>query len=480
MTSGAATMERPGRYTDQYMPTEAPVYRITDIDLSRWANEGVKLLMVDVEACLGETGSEQLEVEHVKHIQEAHEVIPHIALWSNKKIRTEDDRDLVAGWGDQVGADAIFTPIDSSQRKPSPVNAYKAMQMFGVKPSETGVIDDKASAGVRGGSFAGMEHRAWTRAFGDDRHIGDRIVRDPFEAILRVRAHLLLTPTFREQLAVDPEEIADMPLSKMIDLFDGPDGQDKIVGYGIEDIALDESILQTLKQPAYRQALKTVKDIADYYGEQPVEQLKNFLHEHGRTTADGLVLFRLLAAFGVAAVSRSNMKADVKQKLTLGLVAGAYASDAVDGFAARRHKDGATKKGGALDQNVDKFLSIVVDIFPLISQQLMSNPDFVVTAAREFGVTAVRRPFKQRGIDTSSVLSGKISTGAKAAIQGFSLVAGKRYPIANRLLQHTATGLKVASMVHAPFVWIEKHEMKQHEALQRQLGACGLIAAHEL
>ncbi|HSX24331.1 MAG TPA: CDP-alcohol phosphatidyltransferase family protein [Candidatus Saccharimonadales bacterium] len=474
-------LEQSGSYWNQYTPTEPPVYRATDIDYVKWAAEGVELILWDVEGTLGERGSEELAfASAVEDAREAN--IPYHALHTNVPIRSKEDRRLLHAWGERTAADLILTPLDPTERKPSPVMTYKAMQHFEVEAAQAGVVDDKVSAGIRAGYFAGLTHRGWTRPFGANQHTGDRLVRTPLESLLRLRAHLLLTPVLQEKLKIDKataDHLAELPLNKIAELYERsqePDNLDNIVGYGIEDIALSPQILRSIRQPLYRRALGEIKHAIDYYGESPAEKLKAFLYEHGRSTANSLTYARLAFAAGIVALNLSNMDPKNKQRITTGLVVLAQLTDVIDGPAARRHKKGATKKGGDEDREIDKILSAAIDVFALLPMEAIDKLNTEITLARDIGITALRKPFIARGIDATSIWSGKASTTTKAAAQFFGLAAGKRFPTANKTMQFTASGLKVVSMAHAPFVWIERHERARHEAnnARRQLGTVAL------
>ena len=450
------------------MPTSAPVYRITDVPLDEWAADGVRLLLVDIEATMGITGEPKLIEENLEHLHAAHENIPYIAGWSNKSIKSQSDRDLVASWGEQMGTDAIFLPLGDTDFKPSPINAHKAMKLFGVTAEETGVVDDKASAGVRGGSFAGLQHRAWTRPIPGNQAKGDRFVRTPLETLLRIRAHLLLTPTLQETLELNhtAEQLSQLPLPEIIQLFDKQgvgDNLDQIIGYGKDDVNISDEIYESLKQPVFRQALKSLQDNYDYYSASPLEKFKAYAFEHGRNTASALTYGRLAIAMGIYAIERTDIPESVKVKLEAALVGLGIITDVLDGPYARGHKHGATERGGVEDQFIDKALSGVIDIFGLLPRDLITKNDILLTFSRDIGMTAIRVPFKNRGIDTKSIKSGKIAMGVKGGAQLFGLASGNRYPNVNKVLQRSSTILKLGSMVQAPAVWIEQHELIQHK-----------------
>lgn len=461
-------MNRATIFAEQCMPTEAPVYRVTDVPFERWTSEGVRGLVLDVEDTMGQRGSRELIAEHVGRIIEAREAgVEFVAISTNKPVTTREDRRTISAWGDQLDADLVLTPLSPDQGKPSPVMCYKFMERFGLDPREVGVVGDKATADIRAGFFAGVKHRAWTRPLGGNPHMGDRLVRAPFEAMLRVNAHLRLNPVVNEHAVKELEggvNMADLLALVAEEIEPGvPDGQDMIVGFGVPDIELSEEILASIKRPAFRVALEEIKNTADKYGETPAAWLKSFLHEHGRDVADAFTWARLGLAIGLGYASQKELKPETMQKLTAGFLVLAAFLDGGDGPAARAHKDGATTQGGIDDQSIDKALAAAADVFTMVPGGLTTVTDALLTNGRDLAITGVRRPFLQRGIDTKSIMSGKVAKADKDIAQIFGAAVGNRYPVANRLLQRSATVLKLGSMAHAPFVWIEQHELKQHQ-----------------
>lgn len=450
------------------MPTEAPVYRASDVDFERWADEGVRLILWDYEATLGETGNPEPIAELAGCIPKARELgIPHHALTTNFHIQTQGDRQMVRAWQEHTEADLVLTPLQPNQAKPSPVMAYKALRHFKLLPEEAGVIGDKATADMRAGYFAGVQHRAWTRPFGDNRHIGDRVVRDPAERVLRVLAHLRHTPRLLDTVSTEAvsEELFDQDPS-LREIIPGiPDGQDKIVGFGMADIELDEITLALIKTPAYRQALQDMSNLKQRFTEAPAAQMREFMHEHGRITADVLTYSRLALAAGLLAVNRRNsLSPEAKRRLSTALEVAALATDLFDGKAARAHKHGATAQGGVGDQTIDKVVEAVTDIFVLLPNEAIDELQIAITSGRNLGMTALRKPFRDRGMDTRSIMSGKVAAAVKGGAGIFGTALAHRYPVANRRLQLAATTLKVTSALHGPSVWIEDYERQQHLA----------------
>ena len=457
-----------------YMPTKLPVYRVNDVDAEQWAQEGVRGLLLDVEGTLGETGASELLPEYVDWVVRARDAgIDFVGLWTNKTIDSVADRQLLRGWQEQVGADLVLSPDQPSHAKPSTYGAHQAMQYFGLKPQEMGMIGDKATADMRAAALAGIEHRAWTRPFGGHRHIGDKLVRDPVEIALRMQAHLQFTPKG------DSEPLASgnlMLISSQTDVetlpeFGLPDGLDNIVGFGLSDIELPEHLLADMQSPVFRKAFENLQELFADQTQVPADKIRAFLYEHGRTAADALTYSRLAITAGVALIHFSNLSPDTKRKLHATLLATAYATDGLDGFAGRGHKDGATAKGGDDDQRIDKALTATADLLAMVPAGLLSRKEAGASILRDVALTLAREPFKARGMDTKSIRAGKNALMLKAAAQLVGLALGPRNPHANWVLQKTATGLKIVSAVKSADSWLEQQEFKNHIAIQSRRAA---------
>lgn len=452
-----------------YMPTELPVYRMNDVDAEAWAQDGVRGLLLDVEGTLGETGAAELVPEHVQWVHKAREAgIDFVGLWTNKTVGSVEDRQLLRGWQEQVGADLVLTPHHPSHAKPSSYGAHQAMKYFGLKPQEMGMIGDKATADMRAAALAGIEHRAWTRPFGGHRHIGDKLVRDPVEIALRMQAHLQFTPKG------DSEPLASgnlMLVSSQTDIeelpkFGVPDGLDNIVGFGLSDIELPEHLLADMQSPVYRKALENLQTLFVVHTDVPAQKIRDFLFEHGRTTADALTYSRIAITAGIALVQFSNLSPEAKRKLHVALLTTAYATDGLDGIAGRGHKDGATAKGGDDDQRIDKALTATADLLAMVPAGLLSRKEAAARLLRDGLLTLVREPFKEREMDTKSIRAGKNALMLVAAAQLVGLALGPRNPHANWVLQKSATALKLVSAVKSADSWLEQQELKNHLDIQ--------------
>jgi hypothetical protein len=353
--------------------------------------------------------------------------------------------------------------------KPGPVLDYAVMEHFKVGPQAMGATGDKATADVQAARSAGIGHIAWTRPFGANRHVGDRVIRDPAENLLRVIAHYRYTPQLRDRAQLLSLKDGELLRPDFLDLeavtMGDPEfaGQDKIAGFGLPEIDLDDELLAQLRQPLFRQGLQEVADIKNRYDESAAaEVIRQFLYEHGRTVANVLTFSRLGIAAGMVAVNMSQLDPEAKKKINITLEALQLATDLFDGPASRAHKDGATVKGGQDDQNIDKVIELVTDLFVLLPNGAISPLLVLASGGRNASMTAIRQPFRDRGMDTKSVFSGKVAAAYKGGAQIFGTLLGDRYPALNRKVQIGAVALKLGSAVHGPLVWTRNYEYHQH------------------
>lgn len=454
---------------ESYMPTEAPVLQLNDVDLGRWIDEGVQALILDWEDTVGEAGATEGRPDIIEYLERyrGERGIQFTAITTNKMPKSNEDRRLLEGWGEQISADLVIHPLHGSERKPSPVMGLKAMEFAEAEagiPKDGamwGLIGDKATSDVRAANFAGIEHIAWTRPFGGSaRHPGDRFVRDPFEQVIRVAAHLKLNPV----LQPEEDKKYDEKLTIIKNELELPeDFPNRIVGDGIADIQLSAESLALIRTPAYRKAINGLVDLYNEHSHVPREKLREFLFENGRTAADALVWGRLASSLAIAGLHFCDMDDDTRLKVQTSIAIIANLSDVADGKAARAHKDGATKEGGEHDQRIDKILSASEDIFMLLPRGLITKTDVLIPVMRDAALTLLRKPFAERGIDTKSIRSGKRAMLLLAGSQLVSATMGESYPVFAKRLRMAANLGKVASALQAPFAWIDQHERKMHD-----------------
>ncbi len=189
----------------------------------------------------------------------------------------------------------------------------------------------------------------------------------------------------------------------------------------------------------------------------PGSRINHFMSQHGRAVADVSTLARIPGGVIVAGLILTE-----RYRAALAAHIAFSALDKLDGWAARKSKEGPTLKGGKLDPRVDKFYSAVVDI-ALVRKGLMSKKH-LVREVRDVGMSFAIRPYYERkkGIeDTSAANSGKISSLAVTLVEGVALTKQARTnPRMNEAVQTVASSLKVRSMITYPRVWVERQRKK--------------------
>ncbi len=360
----------------------------------------------------------------------------------------------------QVGAEVCFVPQDSWQRKPSSVMPLQAALYFDSDPSEMAVIGDKASGDVKAGYDSGM-WTVWTKRYGWEDLIGDRIGRRPPEAvwrrILEQNPHLLLPSPPRSKAAerlknkggkiYKAHEARNLAWSEdkipeeLIDLSGG-----LITGYGGPIVLLDPDV-----EPLSLSKRIKESSLYDWWNSE--------VSEHGGDWADRITDWRLRLALVDAGLI--ILEQDTAAQIVHGIV---QLTDILDGYLARHSKRGATKEGGHRDQRNDKLASFIVGL-ALVAKGRKPLKNFVLQLVRDYGMSEVIRPhLEDNGIDTKALWSGKLSTFGAAAADNISIsaIADSR-PEFNRGFQHIATVGKAASAVHETLTWPRIQQIRERD-----------------
>lgn len=158
------------------------VNSVADIDFREWHEAGgVECLLLDVEGTLSPYGSTEVDPEIVRALDVARDsgFVAVVGLISNKT-----DVGFLAEVGQQVHADGIVIPLERSERKPSPTLVNRAMAAFGQTKETTGMAGDKYTADVKAAMNAELSRIALNRRLGTTDHLGDRLFRRPYEAVM--------------------------------------------------------------------------------------------------------------------------------------------------------------------------------------------------------------------------------------------------------------------------------------------------------
>ncbi len=155
---------------------------VTDINLQEWHMQGgVECLLLDVEGTVAPYGSTEVDPGVLRKLEAAREsgYISVVGLVSNKT-----DLGFLNEVGDQVAADGIFIPLERSERKPSPTLVERAMRELEQTKDTTGMAGDKYTADVKAAMAAELTRIAWNGRLGTTDHLGDRLLRRPYEAVM--------------------------------------------------------------------------------------------------------------------------------------------------------------------------------------------------------------------------------------------------------------------------------------------------------
>jgi phosphatidylglycerophosphate synthase len=163
------------------------------------------------------------------------------------------------------------------------------------------------------------------------------------------------------------------------------------------------------------------------------KQYDLFMYEHGRVIADTATEARRVG--GVAETALILLD---KPKVARAISIPVSATDLIDGYSARKHKDGATVEGGERDQKYDKQRSLMVEL-ALVAKGRMDWKHLAIRVGSDMVMNKVIRPYyKDKGIDTKAGWAGKASS-TSVTIAQFSAM-GENNP---QSIQNIATGAKV-------------------------------------
>lgn len=189
---------------------------------------------------------------------------------------------------------------------------------------------------------------------------------------------------------------------------------------------------------------------------------RRFMHDHGRTIADGSSLVRL--GLGVASATALLMD---KPKLARGTHLLGIITDKLDGCAAVLSKEGPTVEGGKLDQQVDKVFTAVTEAAMVATGRLKARRLFLRTG-RDLIMSKVVRPYyEEQGIETCAAPIGKNATAVVVFSDCLSMTDfGQKHPKITETIHDIGDGLKIYSLFDAPNHWIKRHQEKRTTAAQ--------------
>ncbi len=436
---------------------------------------GVNTLLLDAEGTIVEYGGWDVDpvvIDKIKTLRE--NGLENVAIVTNAKIK--DDKDdtsflKLAWWADQIGADIVFTPQDSSERKPSPKMLLKALAHFGIKPDQALVIGDKLSSDIRAANFAGIASVYLEEYFGELDHWGDAVGRRPAEDIFATTLPYIFDepwqPLFQPatEALVEVLERGDTRLTiAPVELLSDPkvsdetlELTDKIAGIGRgRRVILPDEVVDKIPDPWHASVTGPIKKFTTL-----PDWVDNYLKDHGNGIADILTKSRYPLGVWIAGLVVSE-----KYKAAHMLHTAAMLTDLFDGKLARKGKDGGTEEGGKLDNEADKFFTVVVD--GALSVKVPSyRKHATVRAIRDEGMMkrVIRPFFDALDIDTSAIPASKLSTVLAMLDQNIMLLSLSlgREAGENEIMEWIATMAKIGSMAYSPVAYIKRDALKRRD-----------------
>src|SRR5258706_15281183 len=105
---------------DRFRPRDVAV-DLTRVDVAPYVAKGVNTLILDAEGTFVTTKGWDVADAMKVHIAKQRELgIKNIAVISNNTPKNRADWVRLTSWAEQIGADAVFVPLDPSERKPAP------------------------------------------------------------------------------------------------------------------------------------------------------------------------------------------------------------------------------------------------------------------------------------------------------------------------------------------------------------------------
>jgi HAD superfamily hydrolase (TIGR01662 family) len=447
-------------YLDKYRPTTR-VSNINEIDFAGFRERGVNTLLLDAEGTIVHQNGWDIDQGIIDNIKS--QGFDNIAIVTNKRPKNEKEFVRLNHWAQQLGENAVvFAPTSRSERKPSSKMLLKAAVHFGIKPDEALVVGDKLTSDILAANRTGMWSAKVDRLGREDLP-GDRVVRRPIERGIEVRVGrdaknnpFIKPPESKAGLALSTLSVdVGRVASERPEWFDNaPDDfwdKSRIVGYGLPDVLLPSQVIGLVslgrsEAHGINEMNQTLQTVDASVAEKLDSMLEDYLYEHGREVADLVTKIRRDGSFVVAGLLLLGMR-----KTAAVVYAGLIATDGIDGYAARRHKDGATADGAADDQEADKKASRRVELAEVITGRLDPIHFLLREASNEY-MNRVSRPiYKNSGHDVKATMSGKLATVFVNVAEIISMVT--KDTLWGDLIQEIATGMKLGRIPLSQRTW---------------------------
>jgi predicted HAD superfamily phosphohydrolase YqeG len=391
--------------------------------------------------------------------------VERIIITTNKAAKDEVDIVQLQAWAEQIGADALFSPMDSSQRKPSPYMLLSAMQHFDIQPDSMFSVGDKLHGDVLASNLARVHSTYLTKLHGTSDHPGDRFFKRPFiekPMYVAVRNHkpeIRFTPKPVES----DMEVADYVRQNPKGLCIDPYIVDKasLIGYATPPIVLSPEYRAKIPPPQFEKFTTALQAASrSVKSSSPVQAYAEYLREHGEDHAEWLTEKRktilaptigaLIISSGAAEYMKLHNVAKVLRTSALIAYATSHVTDGLDGLAIRMSGADLTSKrrieGADEDRRADQEVSDNTGYGLVIS----ARKDPLNQAVQSIRVRLRRAQTKkwtEKGYDTKSDRVSKLANEFQGVADTLSLKNGlSRKTI---VTQSIATALKYASMINS-------------------------------
>jgi predicted HAD superfamily phosphohydrolase YqeG/phosphatidylglycerophosphate synthase len=428
------------RYIDNYRPCEH-LGSIEEIDLEGHIDQGHTVFMFDAEGTVvskdgwvvDQTVKDRLDAARNHAIKSGKQL--HIFIATNKRPKDEADLWQMQAWADQIGAEQVFTPLESGQRKPSPYMLLQTMEyMERYHPDEElthenyVMVDDKLGAGIMAANFVGV-HSIYVDRRGETDLMGDR-VRRVFEGVLLDQIHCRERPPeptkFDQSHASQYQQQYSSPFEASVHLALPPEYQGKIRihGYNPDEpvIGLSNTRLGQLRPGPISKVTGPVVDptLRGLHAADSFIFDSELMRQHGDVIAMVATKARPEIMKLAAEATRQGKKKEALAWYTL-----AWALDWFDGKSARASNRGPSEEGAKADYLSDKETAKIIADAQL-ETTIMPKWFDIVIKAREMLRGEQREIGLREGLDTEhSTPSSRKSTLVEAVAGGIAFVAPK-------------------------------------------------------
>jgi len=449
----------------EHLQPDEEISELLDIDFEAHVAAGRTTLLLDAEGTFVENGAWDVDENAKEAVERARAAgIENIAVITNKRPKNETEWTRIASWADQIGADAIFTPLYKGDRKPQPTMINRALDWFDVDKSEAIMAGDKSSADILAARRAGV-YSIQVDVVGENDLWLDKNGRRPLEKVFSwaVKCKPSIKRIGKDFIKTTGDQNESIPEFMYLNSFPSEEIANLGLYVGFGDKKLPFQVEREAKvdseEDELMEAMDQVRNVQSY-----AKKMMEYTDQHPGLVADASSWARLPLAIVVAGFI-------LNEKWVAAAAAHSFAeaTDVVDGLIVRKairegreDPDSETRKRGKkLDERMDKVYHFIVGA-ALVYKDRMSLGNFAMQQGRDGFRVKQRKDFENEvpDADTGADGGGKISTGAQAGSYLFAMVAREDQEAVREVLHTLTTGLKIKSFVESPAKWHKRHEDK--------------------